>query len=87
LYGDRGVTEVARVTGSIHLADAEVDKHNVRNGSNALEWFRVRVGTGTGPLKWALPHENPDSCKLARFITKIPAFQHPNIRSNRVFWF
>jgi len=33
---------------------------SVSNGYNPLEWFRVRVGTGTEPLQQVLPPENSD---------------------------
>jgi len=60
---------------------------SVSNGSSLLEGCRVRVGTGTEPLQWALPHENPDRCKWAGFTTKNPAFQHHKFGSNQVFEF
>jgi len=60
----------------------QVEKHqflcvscSVSNGSNPLEPFRVRVGTGTEPLQWVLPHNNLDRCNWAGFTTKNPAFQ------------
>jgi len=55
---------------------------SVCNGSNPLERFRVRVGTGPEQLQQALPHENPDRCNWAGFTPKSPAFQHHNFRSN-----
>jgi hypothetical protein len=60
---------------------------SVSNGSNPLERFRVRVGTGTEPLQRFLPHENPDHCNWAGFTTKNPAFQPHNFGSNQVFEF
>jgi len=47
---------------------------SVRNGSNPLEQFRVRVGTGTEPLQRFSPYENPDLSNWAGFTTKKPAF-------------
>jgi len=55
---------------------------SVSNGSNPLERFRVRVGTGTEPLRRFLPHENPDHCNWAGFTTKNPAFQPHDFGSN-----
>ena len=55
---------------------------SVSNGSNPLERFRVRVGTGTEPLQRFLPQENPDRCNWAGFTTKNPAFQPHNFGSN-----
>jgi len=47
---------------------------SVSNGSNPLERFRVRVGTGTEPWQRFLPHENPDRCHWASFTTKTRHF-------------
>jgi len=59
-----------------------VGKPSASNGSNPLERFQVRVGTGPELLQRALPHENPDLCNWAGFTTKNPAFQHHNFGSN-----
>jgi hypothetical protein len=47
----------------LHLVQAHRDKSlrttsSVRNGSNLLELFWVRVGTETEPLQWVLSNEN-----------------------------
>jgi len=55
---------------------------SVTNGSNPLEQFRVRVGTRTELLQWALPPENQDCCNWAGFTTKNPVFQHHDFASN-----
>jgi len=61
---------------------SRADDASVSNGSNPLERFRVRVGTGTEPWQRFLPHENPDRCHWASFTTKNPAFQPHNFGSN-----
>jgi hypothetical protein len=61
---------------------ASNDIASVSNGSNALERFRVRVGTGIELLQRFLPYENPDSCNWAGFTTKNPTFQPRNFGSN-----
>jgi hypothetical protein len=43
-----------------YTENASVEKDSVSNGSNLLEQFRVRVGTGTALLRWVLPHAIPD---------------------------
>jgi len=54
---------------------------SVSNGSNTLEGFLVRVGTGTEPLQLVLHHKNPNRCNWARFTTKNPEFQPRNCAS------
>jgi len=63
------------------------DGGSVSNGSNPLERFRVRDETGPEPLKRALPHENPDRCNWAGFITKNPALHHHTFASSVRFEF
>jgi len=58
---------------------------SVSNSSNPQEQFRVRVGTGTEPFQWVLPHENPDHGNWTSFTTKNPAFQPPRFASNWIF--
>jgi hypothetical protein len=58
------------------------DGASVSNGSNPLERFRVRVGTGTEPWQRFLPHENPDRCHWAGFTAKNPAFPPDDFASN-----
>jgi hypothetical protein len=65
-----------------YLDNANVKKDSVSNGSNQQEQFQVRVGTGTDPLHWVLPHEHLDHCNLAGFATKNQAFQPHNFDSN-----
>jgi len=60
---------------------------SVSNGSNPLERFRVRVGTGTELFQRFLPHENPDCFNWAGFTTKNTAFQPNNFGFNSVFEF
>jgi len=43
---------------------------SVSNGSNPLERFRVRVGTGTEPLQRLYHMKNPDRCIWAGFHLK-----------------
>jgi len=57
-------------------------RRSVSNGSNPLERFRVRVGTGPELLQWVLPHENPDRCNWAGFTSKNPEFQRHIFSSN-----
>jgi len=44
--------------------------------------FRVRVGTGTEPWQWVLPHENPDHGNGAGFTTNNLGFQLHDYGSN-----
>jgi hypothetical protein len=45
----------------------------VSNGSNLLEWFQVRVGTGTKLLQRVVKHEKPGNLHLDRFTPENPA--------------
>jgi hypothetical protein len=78
LYRPYGLCQ-CRYTSSVNGASTIFGLVNmvirVSNGSNPLEQFRVRVGTGTEPLQRVLPHENLDRCHWAGFTTKNPAFQ------------
>jgi len=47
---------------------------SIGNGSNQLQQFRVRVGTGTRQLQRILLYENPDHCNWAGFSTKARHF-------------
>jgi len=60
---------------------------SVRNGSNPLEQFRVRVGTGTELLQRVLPHKNSDCCIWLGFTTNNPAYEPHNFSSNWEFEF
>jgi hypothetical protein len=42
---------------------------SVSNGSNQLERFWVRVGTGTELFQRFLPHQIPEHCNWASFST------------------
>jgi len=53
--------------------------HSVSNGSNPLERFRVRVGTGTEPWQRFYHMENPDRWHLGRFPPQNPAFASPDV--------
>jgi len=48
---------------------------SVSNGSNLLERFQDRVGTGTKLLQRFLPHKNRDRSNWVGFTTKNLAFQ------------
>jgi len=61
---------------------------SVSNSSNPLEWFRVKVGTGTKLLQQVFAHESLDHSKSAGFTNKNPASEVHNFSSNQVceFW-
>ena len=50
---------------------------SVGNSSKPLERFRARVGTGTEPLQWVLPHEKPGPLLLGRFPPENLALASP----------
>ena len=59
---------------------------SVSNGSNPLERFRVRVGTGTEPWQWFYHMKNLDRCHLGRFPPQNPAFPSPDISLQLSIW-
>jgi len=59
---------------------------SVGNGSNQLEWFQVRVGTGTEPCQWFLHMKNPDRWHLGQFPPQNLAFESPDISLQSSIW-
>jgi len=60
--------------------------YSVCNGSDPLERFRVRVGTGTEPWQRFCHMENPDRWHLGRFPPQNPAFGRPDISLQLRIW-
>jgi hypothetical protein len=52
---------------------------SVRNGSNPLVRFRVRVRTGTEPWQRFYCMKNPDRWHLGRFPPQTPAIASPGV--------
>ena len=59
---------------------------SVSNGSKLLEWFRVRVGTGTEPWQGFSHMKNPDRWHLGRFSPQNPAFASPDVLLQLSIW-
>jgi len=57
----------------------DILKSSVSNGSNPLERFRVRVGTGTTRWHRFYHMKNPDRWHLGRFPHQHPAFASPDV--------
>jgi len=67
----------SQLHGSSRLVGASVS-----NGSNPLEGFPVRIGTGTEPLQRFYHMNNPDCSIWARFLLKTQPLQAQIFRSN-----
>ena len=59
---------------------------SVSNGSNPLEWFQVRVGTGTELWQRFYHMKNPDRWRLGWFSPYISAFASPDISLELSIW-
>ena len=62
------------------------DIPSVSNGSNPLEWFRVKVGTGTEWWQRFYHMKNPDRWHLGRFPPQNPAFASPDVSLQLSIW-
>jgi hypothetical protein len=51
----------------------------VSNSSTLLEWFRVRVETGTEPWQWFYHIQIPDCWNLGQVPPQNPAFQSADV--------
>ena len=59
---------------------------SVSNGSNPLERFRVRVGTGTEPWQRFYHMKHPDRWHLGWFPPQNPAFASPDVSLQLSIW-
>ena len=59
---------------------------SVSNGSNLLERFRIRVGTGTEPWQRFYNMKNPDRWHLGRFPPQNPVFASPDVSLQLSIW-